>query len=73
MSLDLYQLALRPLLFQVLKSDPELVHRRSLELLAGVDQNTLPLAGLTKARGSSLTPKSLGSGFCQPDRSGRRL
>jgi dihydroorotate dehydrogenase len=49
MSLDLYQLALRPLLFQVLKSDPELVHRRSLELLAGVDQNTLPLAGLTKA------------------------
>lgn len=49
MSLDLYQLALRPLLFQVLKSDPELVHRRSLELLAGVDRNTLPLAGLTKA------------------------
>jgi dihydroorotate dehydrogenase len=49
MSLDLYQLALRPLLFQVLKSDPELVHRRSLELLAGVDRGTLPLAGLTKA------------------------
>jgi dihydroorotate dehydrogenase len=49
MSLDLYQLALRPLLFDVLKSDPELVHRRSLDFLGGVDRGTMPLAGLLKA------------------------
>jgi dihydroorotate dehydrogenase len=46
---DIYQLALRPLLFQLLKSDPEAVHRRSLELLSSIDLNIFPGSPLLKA------------------------
>ncbi len=40
--MDIYQLVLRPLLFQLLKADPETVHRQSLELLRAIDLNTFP-------------------------------
>jgi dihydroorotate dehydrogenase len=56
---DIYQLALRPLLFQFLQSDPEQVHRRSLELLSSVDLNTFFGAQLLKASWRQL--------FCQSD------
>jgi dihydroorotate dehydrogenase len=46
---DIYQLALRPLLFQLLKSDPEAVHRRSLDLLSSIDLNTFPGSPFLKA------------------------
>jgi dihydroorotate dehydrogenase len=46
---DIYQLALRPLLFQLLKSDPEAVHRSSLNLLSSIDLNTFPGSPLLKA------------------------
>jgi dihydroorotate dehydrogenase len=49
LTVDIYQLALRPLLFQLLKSDPEAVHRRSLELLSSIDLNTFPGSPLLKA------------------------
>jgi dihydroorotate dehydrogenase len=48
-TLDIYQLALRPLLFQILKSDPEAVHRSSLDWLGKVDRHTAPASGLIKA------------------------
>jgi dihydroorotate dehydrogenase len=48
--LDIYQLALRPLLFSVLKADPEAVHKQSLDLLHAIDSTpTSPLTKLTKA------------------------
>jgi dihydroorotate dehydrogenase len=56
---DIYQLALRPLLFQLLRSDPEQVHRRSLDLLSSIDLDTFPGAQLLKASGRQL--------FCRED------
>jgi dihydroorotate dehydrogenase len=48
--LDIYQLAVRPLLFSVLKADPEAVHKQSLALLHAIDANpTSPLSKLAKA------------------------
>lgn len=47
--MDIYQLALRPLLFQLLKSDPEVVHRRSLALLSSIDLHTFPGSPFLKA------------------------
>jgi dihydroorotate dehydrogenase len=48
--LDIYQLALRPLLFSVLKADPEAVHKQSLALLHAIDSTpTSPLTKLAKA------------------------
>jgi dihydroorotate dehydrogenase len=51
---DIYQLFLRPLLFQLLKADPEAVHRQSLELLSAIDLNTLPGAFCLKASSRQL-------------------
>jgi dihydroorotate dehydrogenase len=56
---DIYQLALRPLLFQLLQSDPEQVHRRSLELLSSIDLNTFFGSQVLKASWQQL--------FCQAD------
>jgi dihydroorotate dehydrogenase len=48
--LDIYQLALRPLLFSVLKADPEAVHRQSLAALHAIDSNPRsPLSILAKS------------------------
>ncbi len=48
--MDIYQLAVRPLLFSVLKADPESVHKQSLALLHAIDANpTSPLSKLAKA------------------------
>jgi dihydroorotate dehydrogenase len=48
--LDIYQLALRPLLFSALKADPEAVHKQSLALLHSIDATpTSPLTKLAKA------------------------
>ena len=57
--MDIYQFALRPLLFQLLKSDPEAVHRRSLDLLSSIDLNTFPGSPFLKASWRQL--------FCQTD------
>ncbi len=57
--MDIYQLALRPLLFQLLKSDPEAVHRRSLALLSSIDINTFPGSPFLKASWQQL--------FCRVD------
>ncbi len=37
--MDIYQLALRPLLFNILKADPEQVHRSSLDQFAALDRS----------------------------------
>jgi dihydroorotate dehydrogenase len=48
--LDIYQLAVRPLLFSVLKADPEAVHKQSLALLHAIDSTPKsPLSKLFKA------------------------
>ncbi len=48
--MDIYQLALRPLLFSVLKADPEAVHRQSLALLHSIDSTPAsPITQLLKA------------------------
>jgi dihydroorotate dehydrogenase len=48
--LDIYQLALRPLLFSLLKADPEAVHRQSLAALQAIESNPRsPLSILAKA------------------------
>jgi dihydroorotate dehydrogenase len=48
--LDIYQSAIRPLLFSVLKADPEAVHRQSLAALQAIDSNPRsPLSILAKA------------------------
>jgi dihydroorotate dehydrogenase len=58
--LDIYQLAIRPLLFSALKADPELVHRQSLALLHSIDATpTSPLTKLAKA--------SFQQSFCRTD------
>ncbi len=49
-TLDIYQLAVRPLLFSAFKVDPEVVHKRSLALLHAIDSTpTSPLTTLAKA------------------------
>jgi dihydroorotate dehydrogenase len=59
--LDIYQLAVRPLLFSALKADPEAVHKKSLALLHSIDSTpTSPLTKLTKA--------SFQQYFCRSDR-----
>jgi dihydroorotate dehydrogenase len=47
--LDIYQLALRPLLFNVLKADPEESHRSSLQFLAEIDRSNAFWATTVKA------------------------
>jgi dihydroorotate dehydrogenase len=59
--LDIYQLAVRPLLFSALKADPEVVHQRSLALLHAID--TTPTSPLTK-----LAKLSFQQYFCRSDR-----
>jgi dihydroorotate dehydrogenase len=59
--LDIYQLAIRPLLFSGFNADPEAVHKRSLDLLHAIDSTpTAPLTKLAKA--------SFGQYFCRTDR-----
>jgi dihydroorotate dehydrogenase len=58
LKLDIYQLALRPLLFSALKADPEAVHKQSLALLHSID--TTPNSPLTK-----LTKASFQQYFCR--------
>jgi len=59
--LDIYQLAVRPLLFSAFKADPELVHKQSLALLHSIDSTpTSPLTKLAKA--------SFQQYFCRADR-----
>jgi dihydroorotate dehydrogenase len=59
--LDIYQLALRPLLFSALKADPEAVHKQSLSLLHSIDSSPRsPLSKLAKA--------SFQQSFCRTDR-----
>ena len=58
--MDIYQLAIRPLLFSVLKADPEAVHRQSLAALHAIDSSPRsPLSILAKA--------SLQQYFCRSD------
>ncbi len=59
--MDIYQLAIRPLLFSVLKADPELVHKHSLALLHSIDAT--PAAPLTK-----LAKASFQQSFCRTDK-----
>lgn len=48
--MDIYQLAVRPLLFSALKADPETVHQQSLDLLHAIDSHPAsPLSKLAKA------------------------
>jgi dihydroorotate dehydrogenase len=61
LSLDIYQFAVRPLLFSVLKADPEAVHKQSLALLHSIDSS--PQSPLTK-----LTKASFQQYFCRSDR-----
>jgi dihydroorotate dehydrogenase len=59
--LDIYQLAVRPLLFSALKADPEAVHKQSLDLLHAIDSTpTSPLTKIAKA--------SFQQYFCRVDR-----
>lgn len=58
---DIYQLAVRPLLFSALKADPEVVHKRSLDLLHAID--TTPTSVLSK-----LAKASFQQYFCRSDR-----
>ena len=59
--MDIYQLALRPLLFSALKADPEVVHKQSLALLHLIDSSPRsPLSKLAKA--------SFQQYFCRSDR-----
>jgi dihydroorotate dehydrogenase len=58
--LDIYQLAVRPLLFSALKADPEVVHQRSLALLHAIDST--PTSFLSK-----LAKVSSQQYFCRSD------
>ncbi len=59
--MDIYQLAVRPLLFSALKADPEAVHKQSLALLHSIDSTPRsPLSKLAKA--------SFQQYFCRSDR-----
>lgn len=57
--MDIYQLALRPLLFNILKADPEQVHRSSLNYLATLDRS--------KTFGSDILKASWRQWFCLAD------
>jgi dihydroorotate dehydrogenase len=57
--LDIYQLALRPLLFNILKADPEQVHRSSLDYLATLDRS--------QTFGSDILKASWRQWFCLAD------
>ncbi len=58
--MDIYQLAVRPLLFSALKADPEVVHKQSLALLHAIDSTPKsPLSKLFKA--------SVQQYFCRSD------
>ncbi len=57
--MDIYQLALRPLLFNILKADPEQVHRSSLDYLATIDRS--------KTFGSDILKASWRQWFCLAD------
>jgi dihydroorotate dehydrogenase len=59
--LDIYQIAVRPLLFSALKADPEAVHKQSLALLHSIDST--PRSPLTK-----LAKASFQQYFCRSDR-----
>jgi dihydroorotate dehydrogenase len=59
--LDIYQFAVRPLLFSALKADPEAVHKQSLALLHAIDST--PASPLTK-----LAKASFQQSFCRADR-----
>lgn len=59
--MDIYQLAVRPLLFSALKADPEAVHKQSLALLHAIDST--PTSLLTK-----LAKASFQQYFCRADR-----
>ena len=59
--MDIYQLAVRPLLFSALKADPEVVHKQSLALLHSIDST--PRSPLTK-----LAKASFQQYFCRSDR-----
>ena len=59
--MDIYQLAVRPLLFSALKADPETVHQQSLDLLHAIDSHPAsPLSKLAKA--------SFQQSFCRADK-----
>jgi dihydroorotate dehydrogenase len=61
LTLDIYQLAIRPLLFSAVRADPEAVHQQSLALLHALDSTpTAPLTKLAKA--------SFQQSFCRTDR-----
>jgi dihydroorotate dehydrogenase len=60
-TLDIYQLAVRPLLFSALKADPETVHKQSLALLQSIDST--PKSPVTK-----LVKASFQQYFCRLDR-----
>lgn len=57
--MDIYQFLLRPLLFNLLKADPEQVHRSSLEYLAALDRS--------RTFGSSILKASWRQWFCLAD------
>jgi dihydroorotate dehydrogenase len=59
--LDIYQLAVRPLLFSALKADPETVHKQSLDLLHAIDSH--PASPLSK-----LAKVSFQQSFCRADK-----
>jgi dihydroorotate dehydrogenase len=59
--LDIYQLAVRPLLFSALNADPEVVHQQSLALLHSIDSH--PASPLTK-----LAKASFQQSFCRADK-----
>ncbi len=59
--MDIYQLAVRPLLFSALKADPETVHKQSLALLQSIDST--PKSPRTK-----LAKASFQQCFCRIDR-----
>ena len=59
--MDIYQLAVRPLLFSALKADPEAVQKQSLALLHAIDST--PTSVLTK-----LAKASFQQYFCRADR-----
>ncbi len=59
--MDIYQLAVRPLLFSTLKADPEVVHKQSLALLHAIDSTPKsPLSKLFKASSQQY--------FCRSDK-----
>jgi dihydroorotate dehydrogenase len=59
--LDIYKLAIRPLLFSALKADPETVHKQSLAFLHAIDSHPAsPLSKLAKA--------SFQQSFCRTDK-----